>query len=702
MGDLPAELRGMDVIGWIAQDMDCCVDKVVGEYSEPLKRKKLVNLLINANKVGELMNYVPRAVVCFRMGGGKEGPGPVDEVTKCLLNLKNLRVPTFYYTDDLIFGTNGWAPMKYIQSVDEVIVSSQPLETFLRTNGFTKPIHVVETHMLLPEFDGLKPEGGRLDKNKIKVIWSSSGRLGIKMLNLLVNKMNETPDKYSNVQLVLVSGGVAQVRSTLNHFRNVDKIYFDYMPKNTYYGLVKACDIAVAFGEPGDLDYFLPMEFQRPWIDSKSAVKYCMAGAAGIPIISQEGMYMYDKAIQHGKTGFKAATVDGILKHLDDLLADQNLRVEIGAAARADIVENYDIEKRAEQLVGILQRKAVARPLSTLARTVRKCWLPPVAGGPKSFHGVISKYLPKISRGRWAIVSGDERDVDAAIFPAFIGVDRMPTIKRLRPDAKLISRIDGLPMNFDGSINYMNLEVMKIAISQADIIVWQSEHCRKLWKPYVDTLPGVVIQNGVDLEVFNQAGAVHEFAGSGGENILCMNFSTFKHKRVDLVQKIISENPNMQFHIVGHYIDSNPEIEKEHWSPFANVNYLGPIMGNPSALGKLYRGATALLFTSEMEGSPNTVLEAMACGCPIIYNANSDIVPEILGDIVDGFKDTSEFKDLVYKLKDYGYRKILKRKLSKKAEEYSAEVMCHKYIKMMETTVTNGMELMTEVMVGHA
>ena len=686
--ELPVVPKGMQAMGWIASDMDCCVEKVIGEYSAPFKERGIINVVVHDSKVGELMNYVPQAVIAFRIGAGKEGAGHVDEVIKCLLNFRNLRVKTFYYTDDLIFGANGWAPIKVINVVDEVIVSSPSIKEFLQGTGCGKPIHVVETHLFVEEFDSINPNPGRYNPNKVKVLWTSSGRVGIKMLNLVADRLNKDPDKYSNVQLVMAAGGVAQVRSTINHFRDVDKVYIDWLGKLEFYSYLKACNIVLSLGEAGDLDYMLPGEYQKQWLDSKSAVKYCLAGGAKLPIITQTGMAMYDKAIEHGKTGYKASNLDEIMQYIDLLKGDADLRRSIGEAARADVVEHYDLGKRTDELLAILQSKVQSTITSTPSQGFKKCWLPSIAGGPRTFHNMISKYLPKISHGRWGIVPGHQVSVDAAIILAYVGAGLLPTLKELNPKCKVISRVDGLPTDFHGNMEGLTFEAMKKIIVEADEVVWQSKHCRKLWSQYIDTQRGVVIHNGVDLEIYSRAGESYLFPGDK-PSILCVNFSTFPHKRRDLLEQIITETPNVKFHIVGHYADIDLDVEKKVWAKYGNVEYLGPIYNNPSALAKLYRGATALLFTSEMEGSPNTVLEATACGCPIIYNARADIVPEILGDLAKPVMEPKEFYNVLYPLLDVGTRKILQDRLESRAEQYSAEVCAYKYLRILDKEGVN-------------
>jgi glycosyltransferase involved in cell wall biosynthesis len=55
------------------------------------------------------------------------------------------------------------------------------------------------------------------------------------------------------------------------------------------------------------------------------------------------------------------------------------------------------------------------------------------------------------------------------------------------------------------------------------------------------------------------------------------------------------------------------------------------LLGYVDDLAELYRGASALVFTSRAEGFGLPILEAMACGTPVVAFSNTSI-PEVAGD----------------------------------------------------------------------
>ncbi len=67
------------------------------------------------------------------------------------------------------------------------------------------------------------------------------------------------------------------------------------------------------------------------------------------------------------------------------------------------------------------------------------------------------------------------------------------------------------------------------------------------------------------------------------------------------------------------------------------IRFLGPI--SETDLPALYSGAMAFVFPSEYEGFGLPVLEAMACGAPVVCS-NTSSLPEVAGDAAIYFDPT--------------------------------------------------------------
>ncbi len=96
--------------------------------------------------------------------------------------------------------------------------------------------------------------------------------------------------------------------------------------------------------------------------------------------------------------------------------------------------------------------------------------------------------------------------------------------------------------------------------------------------------------------------------------------------------------PDLKLKIVGLAVD------KDYFKNLRNlvskldcknfVEFVGPVPHNK--LDSTYNSSKLFLFTSKHEGQPSVILEAMACGLPVISTAVGT-VPEMLKDGVNGY-----------------------------------------------------------------
>jgi glycosyltransferase involved in cell wall biosynthesis len=114
-------------------------------------------------------------------------------------------------------------------------------------------------------------------------------------------------------------------------------------------------------------------------------------------------------------------------------------------------------------------------------------------------------------------------------------------------------------------------------------------------------------------------------------------------KGPQLVLRAAAQFPAADFVIVGDGILAS-ELESEvRQERLSNVEFARGL--KPPALRKQYRGADIFLFPSRWEGSPKVILEAAACGLPVI--ARYDYQPETVVDEQTGFLGGSDDELLV-------------------------------------------------------
>ena len=692
--DIVAHIRGKTAIGFLQETFDCCSEKCIVEYVPAFQQDGYACLLIPRPSYTDILKYLCQYVVLFRTGNKDVTTAQVKDILGYISHLKSLGIRIVYYADDLIFWANNNAPMAFIQASDAIIVSNDVLKEVLLSKGnVRKPIVVVPTHIALSSFDALPAKSVVPLSNRFKVLITSQGRIGINHSYEICEIADTDPELAKDIEWIFNCAGVAEVRSVINRFRNLKKTYIDWLSLENYYSLIKSVNLILHPAHPEDLAYLCPPDMRQLWLDSKSEVKYTMAGAARIPIISSPSA-SYKQAITDGVTGYVVTTPQEFVEKIRLLKNDRNLCKTMGLAARADIEKRYDIRVRYPQyrdaIIGKIEvetdPKIFAVPKEQ-ATSQFSLFIPPIEGGPRTFYENMKRWLPVVSDEKWRVVDNIGSS-DAAIAIAFVAADELIATKIQNPNFKIIYRLDGLPMNFEGELDPTNLATMQKLFKYADTLIWQSKHCFKIWRdrnlipPDINS-EGPIIHNGVDLDIFSTAGASYKLPNASRYNLLNFNWSTFPHKRLDLLKQLVTShisNPEIRFYMMGNYYSTSQIANVNFWKEYPNVTYLGK-MQNQSfeakrVLASIYRASTAVIFTSEMEGSPNTVLEALGCGCPVIYNSAADIVPEILGKSCIPLESLNTIFDL-------DVQNRIKEEMKPISEEYSMEKCVRKYLEVL-------------------
>jgi glycosyltransferase involved in cell wall biosynthesis len=146
-----------------------------------------------------------------------------------------------------------------------------------------------------------------------------------------------------------------------------------------------------------------------------------------------------------------------------------------------------------------------------------------------------------------------------------------------------------------------------------------------------------VLRNGVDLDLFapqDRAAARRRLGLNAGAPLVLAVSSLVPSKGVDLVIRAVAALPSARLVVVG---------EGPHASALRRLagglglgeraRFLGPVPQD--RLADLYNAADVLVLASTREGCPNVLLEALACGTPVVAAAAGG-VPEIVRDPVAG------------------------------------------------------------------
>ena len=137
------------------------------------------------------------------------------------------------------------------------------------------------------------------------------------------------------------------------------------------------------------------------------------------------------------------------------------------------------------------------------------------------------------------------------------------------------------------------------------------------------------------------------------------------------------QNPKSKTRLViaGHWDERYPDAKKlTHESGLKDqIIFIGPV--EESDLPALYSGATLFVFPSLYEGFGLPVVEAMACGVPVVCS-NTSSLPEIAGDaalLVDPFDVNTLAVTMGRALTEEGLRRKMREKGLEQAERFSWE-----------------------------
>lgn len=291
-------------------------------------------------------------------------------------------------------------------------------------------------------------------------------------------------------------------------------------------------------------------------------------------------------------------------------------------------------------------------------------------GGSMSFARVLAEWLPRY--GIEATFDLSDRCDCILVFahhasPRVLG-------RQKRRGAKILHRID--ERRDPGETGFRRKKHATIARLNelADVTIFQSRFVQENMGPICSAPRAVVIHNGVDRRIFNPDGPVAELEGS--PRILHVSWSVGSSKRLDRIGELLTAvEPRAQVYLVGRHAE-------------AGLPFLGHprvrLLGTKSReeVAALMRACDFLFFPSEFEPCPNTVVEAMTCGLPVLYHASGG-TPELAGDAGVPLSE-SVAGAVTHILAD---RRQLRERALVRACAFSAETAAERYAGIIKETV---------------
>lgn len=231
------------------------------------------------------------------------------------------------------------------------------------------------------------------------------------------------------------------------------------------------------------------------------------------------------------------------------------------------------------------------------------------------------------------------------------------------------------PRSKKSKIPFVFPMVLKRCVRRADAVVAVSEHTRQDIIKATSTNPDNVhtIYNGV-LEHFAPAPGL---TGPNDHPVILYVGRRDPYKNllllIDAFAELLHSHPQAQFHIVGPPDERYPEPEQRVSERDLRhaVHFKGAVSDAELLLS--YQQATLLAFPSAYEGFGLPVLEAMACGTPVVCTTSSSL-PEIAGDAaltIPAGNQAALTQAMTKLVEDKNLRKSLSDKGLRQSKEFS-------------------------------
>lgn len=236
-----------------------------------------------------------------------------------------------------------------------------------------------------------------------------------------------------------------------------------------------------------------------------------------------------------------------------------------------------------------------------------------IGGGISFVRNLVNalRYFPEIE-----IVDEKSEDFDILFIAGATLVERSEVEKAKKNGKKIILRIDNILCDSKNRNTGMPrlLEFAKLA----DLIIYQSNWAKRLLSPLCGE--GEVIKNGVDTGIFYPRQTLKDW---NNIRVFYSKFSRNETKNFHEVQYFWREynldKRGDELVLAGRFADDMRNIN--HPFEFHNneiFSYRGIMQGG--SIAEVMRSCDVALLPYFADAMPNTIIEAQACGLPVIYH----------------------------------------------------------------------------------
>jgi glycosyltransferase involved in cell wall biosynthesis len=216
---------------------------------------------------------------------------------------------------------------------------------------------------------------------------------------------------------------------------------------------------------------------------------------------------------------------------------------------------------------------------------------------PQRKHANTSRFLARLFLGR----------PDIYFFPRFGPLDgAFYTLRRsLRLKAKVVTYVVMV-------MNESTIPINSLSVREADIVLANSDYVADTVRRTFN-VDAKVMHDGIDRRFYFSRCEQPE---SSTSPVVLYAGSFQPRKRVELIIKLAALHPEAEFRLAGHGETEGVCRVLVEQLGCRNVRFLGHL--TPTELGAKMREADIFLFPSILEGHPQVLGQAAACGLPVI------------------------------------------------------------------------------------